>query len=487
MKGCDIKIKPTQFTRWLFAAVFLSGSLFCPSVWALEAFSFTTLSRGTESDLTKISGNIETDLEIEISEETGSEDVPGGSREFCAETELNIFIDEFDLVTGERLPKIDIALTMTVDRDSHPGTGAPVVTKICEGPTFLGTPLPVECPAHWINLTDRSAHVMGIFPAIVTTTDPLGEEQKRKTTAQVDLVVRGSFPGGEWGKSRVIENRVVVIEGDAEGEDGEVEREHFVEFFGPLPGSANLSGQGFSIEYENGVISGSILVEGREYLLDDFEQPEEAEWQTEKLHFLLTQFSPCGDGICDPASGFCRPFPPENNENCPVDCFCDNGTCDADETPGSCFQDCGFCGDGICDPFNPRNPEDGLNCGQDCERCGDGICSPDVETVEECPEDCNCGNGTCDQWNGEFPGNCLEDCGFCGDRICDPSDDPPEDMLSCPFDCAICGDAVCTPFSETQFECPQDCNCGNGTCDWWGAETKDDCPTECFCGDGLCN
>lgn len=43
-----------------------------------------------------------------------------------------------------------------------------------------------------------------------------------------------------------------------------------------------------------------------------------------------SQFSVCGNGVCEPG---------ENNFNCPADCYCGNGTCD----PGESYPSCADC------------------------------------------------------------------------------------------------------------------------------------------------
>ena len=54
----------------------------------------------------------------------------------------------------------------------------------------------------------------------------------------------------------------------------------------------------------------------------------------------------CGDQACEPGCG-------EYPDNCPADCFpntCGNGWCEGGESPSNCHDDCGYCGDGYCDP-----------------------------------------------------------------------------------------------------------------------------------------
>ena len=71
----------------------------------------------------------------------------------------------------------------------------------------------------------------------------------------------------------------------------------------------------------------------------------------------------CGDAYCNSANG---------------------------EDPDTCYDDCGYCGDGHC-----SGPEDIGSCPADCHVCGDGICSGG-ETCSSCPEDCNPTDDPCE-------------------------------------------------------------------------------------------
>ena len=89
---------------------------------------------------------------------------------------------------------------------------------------------------------------------------------------------------------------------------------------------------------------------------------------------------------------------------------CGNGTCEANENPDSCYQDCGYCTDGTC---NSRF-EDQYSCDADCPPvCGDGDCNSSFEDAGNCSADCPgwCGDGTCNTLAGENAENCPED--FC--------------------------------------------------------------------------
>lgn len=120
--------------------------------------------------------------------------------------------------------------------------------------------------------------------------------------------------------------------------------------------------------------------------------------------------------------------------------FCGNGVCDSNpeyhnckpdklvEDFQTCRQDCGFCGDNLCDLVEQEGEP--KECRQDCGFCGDGWCyGGDVETIDTCPSECFiCGDSICG--TGE---NCLVDCGGCGDNICDPGLNESAD--NCREDC----------------------------------------------------
>ncbi len=116
------------------------------------------------------------------------------------------------------------------------------------------------------------------------------------------------------------------------------------------------------------------------------------------------------DGVCADA---------ENSLNCAQDCACGDGQCSGSETPTSCPVDCafssdvsGFCGDGLCEPWEVNTSTKTLLCVQDCNlapgseppgtTCGDGTCST-AESSAKCPADCGNattyinGNGVCEK------------------------------------------------------------------------------------------
>lgn len=156
------------------------------------------------------------------------------------------------------------------------------------------------------------------------------------------------------------------------------------------------------------------------------------------------------DGVCDEVAG-------EDCQNCPDDCqtcedLCSNGkmdTASAEEgldCGGLCPLDCSEiicvvnnkCEYDIVEKLGAVDNEDSENCPQDCE-CGDNICDDYEKEQAEignniCPEDCPdigavCGNGYCESGEDE---TCPEDCeeGECNfDDVCDIDED-----VSCP-DC----------------------------------------------------
>ncbi len=175
---------------------------------------------------------------------------------------------------------------------------------------------------------------------------------------------------------------------------------------------------------------------------------------------ICPQDCPCGDGECDTASG-------ENAINCPDDCggLCGDGYCNVRERrSGSCPQDC--CGDTICSDVESLE-----ECPEDCARCGDGVCNLD-ETRNNCADCVECGDDYCDERWGEDAESCAVDCGECGDGTCSET----ENIGKCAVDCDVCGDGVCGA-SENMQNCFKDCGpvCGNEICEDNEDETCEDC------------
>jgi hypothetical protein len=153
--------------------------------------------------------------------------------------------------------------------------------------------------------------------------------------------------------------------------------------------------------------------------------------------------------------------------------------CPGDDDDGSYV-----CGDGVCENSDGENE---FNCSEDCaseDPCGDGFCrSSDGENAQNCAADCGqngpvCGNGSCE--SGENSGNCPGDCSACTNP-------------SYPVDCP--GDNVCwtpgTNCSGYAFVCNgNNWRCGNNSswancCNNIFAECP--APFPFFCpADGVC-
>ena len=175
---------------------------------------------------------------------------------------------------------------------------------------------------------------------------------------------------------------------------------------------------------------------------------------------------PCGGGtICDEGTDLCLPL------------TCGNGICDVGEDCGSCPVDCGSgtggtCGacfkgrcDGVCDP-----KKEGLACA-DCAPtwcCGDGSCEGD-ETVGSCATDCGCSSdGECNDnepWTIDVcdaaTGGCINTWPQCGlaDGSCGPDCTSANDVdcaLQCVASTTCNCNGKCGP-KETSISCPWDC------------------------------
>jgi len=107
----------------------------------------------------------------------------------------------------------------------------------------------------------------------------------------------------------------------------------------------------------------------------------------------------CGNGVCEvDESGSCDAdcsgcrgaelgcFGP-GCYYCRCNSTCGNGYCEECE---DCQQDCGYCGDGVCQTF--KESREGCN---DCVACGDGYCSCSFESPETCSGDCQGASQDC--------------------------------------------------------------------------------------------
>ncbi len=193
----------------------------------------------------------------------------------------------------------------------------------------------------------------------------------------------------------------------------------------------------------------------------------------------------CGDGACETG---------ETITNCPSDCracndgidndgdglidfgadpecagandnyeapFCGNAWCDSTENEDSCHIDCWVpgpsdiasipCSDGVDNDADgltdyPNDPQCHSSMDSTEEPvCGDFLCEGH-EHYGSCPDDCvaSCGNGACEDLDGEDSTTCSADC----------------NALS-----PICGDEFCDTAYESSTTCPFDCYCGNGACE----------------------
>jgi hypothetical protein len=135
---------------------------------------------------------------------------------------------------------------------------------------------------------------------------------------------------------------------------------------------------------------------------------------------------------------------------CNKDDVCDT---DAGEDCHNCPEDCKACED-TCSNGVQDNDEEGVDCGGSCaKKCtkevcdNNGVCDIDLvargyeqnENSENCPSDCSCGDGACD--DTESFATCPDDC-----------QETPEE----------CGDATCP--ADCAGEKPTECN-NDGTCD----------------------
>jgi hypothetical protein len=230
---------------------------------------------------------------------------------------------------------------------------------------------------------------------------------------------------------------------------------------------------------------------------------------------LFADSSPCGGCI--------------GTASCTASCTldrsgCYNGICDATENCATCAEDCvsgtyggAVCGNGICEA---GNGEDCVSCPADCNGvqtgkpsgrycCGDGdgvnpVGCGDSRCGSACTDDgaaggsyC-CGDGSCDGPEGDL--GCILDCGepppgpVCGDGICQNNDG--EDSCGCPDDCGappateegLCTDGLdndCDGSTDSAdiADCPLACAVSGAACSVDG----DCCSSKCLGkGGGMC-
>ena len=173
-------------------------------------------------------------------------------------------------------------------------------------------------------------------------------------------------------------------------------------------------------------------------------------------------------------------------------------------SPTKCKWDCTLTGiedaDAIaCPPANQGvglgNPSsfEGMSGGWVSRTCGNGFCNElEGENCITCPGDCQCvvcGDGSC---HSTEICSCFQDCGSCGDTVCQAN---AEDCTSCPSDCgacANCGNGVQEgTLGEDCFNCPEDfgaCQCGDGACTEEAGEDCSTCSQDCgsCCGNRKC-
>ncbi len=182
----------------------------------------------------------------------------------------------------------------------------------------------------------------------------------------------------------------------------------------------------------------------------------------------------CGNGTCDLVIEGCR--------DCPADCgVCGSASTSSCAPVGGAPQCGGATASCYCDYLCIFNGDCCLDvclhcpvaCGGGLPTCGNGTCEAE-ESCGSCPADCGacptCGDLTCDLAAGESCSTCATDCGdCCGNTYCEA--DAGEDCVSCPDDCGACN------------------TCGNGVCDGTPKETSTTCPPDCpiVCGDGHCD
>jgi len=182
--------------------------------------------------------------------------------------------------------------------------------------------------------------------------------------------------------------------------------------------------------------------------------------------------------------------------------FCGDDTCDADEGFGNCSADCGLCEiNSDCDDSNPNTTDTCTNsrtASAVCVNtpiivtCGDGTCGAD-EGFGNCSLDCGlCEiNSDCDDSNPNTTDTCTNSrtasavcvntpISFCGDGDC--NNDEGETCSTCSQDCGVCATGGGTGGGGGGggggfIPSPPEDDCGNGDCD--SDESCAICPEDC--------
>jgi len=192
----------------------------------------------------------------------------------------------------------------------------------------------------------------------------------------------------------------------------------------------------------------------------------------------------CGGGICQPA-GKCQ-----NGSSCMTHADCSDGS--------ACMEQ-GKCADGSMCVFGYKECLDGsactvapsagvcAQCSTQNGSCGDKICSPEKgEDAVNCPLDCSgTGGGECSFapfCDVSAGGRCADGTGYSNDGVtCYCGDATCQDLG------AHCGQGLCEEWNgENAANCPLDCGtaptvCGNNVCEWQSGESKSSCPGDCAC------